>query len=203
MTFNNLLSFLPVAFSFAIPPALLLFLYLPHFFPTIIHPVEIISLSLFLSAFLLPPLPNATYLSLLFSFLFLPHFYQSILSLAWLPCFSHTLSPLSLIPACQWLSRSLCTLLALLPAESWSSWRSSAVGRICSLRTNFHPNIKLIMKFQLSSLPLHQKALGQAMLSPVLFEEVFQPIFHQSLQSCACSARFCGLSWFCTIFFAP
>jgi len=47
MKSNHLPSFLPVTFFFALPLALLHFILLPHFFPTTIHRVEIIYLSLF------------------------------------------------------------------------------------------------------------------------------------------------------------
>lgn len=90
MRFNHLLSFLPVTFSLAFLPALLLSVLLPHCFPTIICPVEIIYLSLLLPAFFafttvkLQLAPH-----LLFSILFFPHFSLSVLLPASLPCFSH------------------------------------------------------------------------------------------------------------------
>lgn len=72
MRFNHLLSFLLVTFSFALSPALVLFVLLPQSFPAIIYPVEIIYLSFSPPAFhycQITALPLSLLLSILSLFL--------------------------------------------------------------------------------------------------------------------------------------
>lgn len=115
MRFNYLLSFLPVTFSFAFLPALLLSVLLPHCFPTIICPVEIIYLSLLLPAFFasttvkLQLSPPSLLLSILSSFL--PLYITTSLTFLLLSCIP--LPALLFVPVCPWLICSLHALSAL------------------------------------------------------------------------------------------
>lgn len=74
MRFNHLLSFLPVTFSFGLPPALLFFSCLTSS-PLLSIQWQLSTSSCFFLLFLLPLLSNYSSPSFFFSFLFFPHLY--------------------------------------------------------------------------------------------------------------------------------